>query len=140
MGDVEGLLPNTEGILVAALKASPPVRALVGARVYTDLPATKTFPLVRLTRFGGAPVFSRPLLLDEADIQVDCWADTKTAAFDLVNAVRAALAALRGVHPLGTVTGVEVGRLAYSPDATFDPAKPKYELDVRVWAKLTARV
>lgn len=130
------LLPNVEGIVLAALKADADVTALVGGRVYSSLPSAKTWPAVRVTRFGGAPAFSSPAVLDAATLQVDVWAESKMAAFTAASTVRAVMEQrLPGVHPLGTVYRVDLGQFSYDPDEVYDPVLPRYISDFTVYAR-----
>jgi hypothetical protein len=88
---------------------------------------------VRITRIGGSPVASRPLWLDQAILQVDVWGGPKATAQDIAQAVRAQMAdSLQGKHSLGCVTAVEFGEFQWLPDASYDPAKPRYSFDVVV--------
>lgn len=117
------------------LRAQSEVNAYVGQRVYTALPKDKTFPLVRLTRIGGVPPMSRPLVVDRAHLQIDVFGGSKSTALDTVDAIREELAKIVDEDPvqaLGVVCAVRFGPLAYLPDESFKPAKPRYALDVTV--------
>lgn len=130
------ILPNVEGILIAFLKDDPDVSPLLAGRVYSTIPTAKVYPLARVARFAGAPVFQVPAELDAAQVQLDVWADSKQAAWQAIATMRAAMAErLPGVHALGKVAGVDLGQLSYDPDETFDPAKPRYIADVTVYAR-----
>lgn len=126
------MIPDIERELSAYLRADGAVAALVDDRVYTIVPAGPTFPLVRLTRIGGAPARPHLLYHDVAEIQLDCYADRKAEAQTLAETVREALAAMPGVHGTAVVTAVRFGRLQYLPDGTFDPARPRYIADVTI--------
>lgn len=129
------LLPDVEALVSAWLRADVDVTGLIGQRVYTDLPARdKTWPLVRLTRAGGAPTMSRPLYADRAVIQMDVWGGAKATARDIAETIRQRLCSddFRGTHPEGVVTAVEVGQFRWLPDTTFDPPKPRYIFDLTV--------
>lgn len=128
-------LVDVEALVSQYLRAQSEVTAYVGQRVYTALPETKTFPLVRLTRIGGVPPMSRPLHMDTARLQIDVFGGSKATALDTIDAVREELAKIvdeAAVQPLGVVCGVRFGPLAYLPDEAFEPAKPRYTLDVTV--------
>lgn len=121
------LLPDVEQLLSAFLRDQDEITAIVGQRVYTELPATKVYPLVRLTRFGGSPVFDRPLYLDRAQLQIDCYGGPKRLANELAETCRAVMAArLPGVYDEAAVTAVGFGALTYLADDTFEPAKPRF--------------
>lgn len=128
---------DAERLVSAHLRADPTVTALVGDRVYTDLPARAVFPLVRLTLIGGAPVYSEPLFFDEAYLQIDCYGGPKVQARLIADTVRHLLAgsAFRGVHPLGVVTSVRFGDLRYLPDDAFEPPKPRYIAEASIFTR-----
>lgn len=128
------LLPDAERILTGFLVGAPEVAALVADRVFATLPAAPVFPALRLTRWGGIPNPGAPLWLDNADVQVDAWADTKAEARTLAETVRAVLAdRLVGDYgDLGVVARVAFGLLAYRPDPEFAPARPRYVFDLTV--------
>jgi hypothetical protein len=129
------ILPDVERLVSLYLRNAPPVEALVDDRVYTAWPHTRpddaAQPLVIVTRIGGIPPFSRPLVFDEADLQIDAYGGGKHAAHRLAATVRATLAFLTDrVEPEGVVHGVTFGALRYVPDESFAPARPRYVLDV----------
>ena len=128
-------LVDVEALVSQYLRSQSEVTAYVAQRVYTALPETKTFPLVRLTRIGGAPKMSRPMHVDSAHLQIDVFGGSKATALDTMDAIREELAKVVDEDPvqaLGGVCGVRFGPLAYLPDASFEPAKPRYTLDVTV--------
>lgn len=128
------LLPDVEALVSAYLRARSEITTLVAQRVYTALPSEPTWPLVRLTRIGGIPVMSRPLRLDAATIQVDCYGGPKALAWEIAETCRAVLAESdRAVHSEGYVTGVQFGPMNYLPDREYSPAKPRYTFDVDVF-------
>lgn len=128
---------DAERLLSAYLRNQASVTALVSDRVYTDLPSRATFPLVRLTLIGGQPVYSYPLFLDEAAIQIDCYGGPKVQARLLVDTVRQLLASPEfvGVHDLGVVTSVRFGSLHYLPDDAFEPPKPRYIAEASIFSR-----
>ena len=127
------IIPNVEGLLVAALRADA---RLSGAFVGVELPATKTWPAVRVTRTGGAPVASLPVtVVDAPEVQIDVWADRRQAAWDIAAAVVSVLNGTRGMRRLAGVSGCEVRRVSYDPDVTFDPPKPRYIISARLWTR-----
>jgi len=133
------LLPDVERLVSGYLRASGPVSALVGERVYTAWPHSSPEeakqPLVLITRIGGDPVFSVPLVLDECELQLDAYGGGKHHAHQVAATVRAALAFLTDrVEPEGVVHAVSFGALRYVPDESFAPARPRYVLDVTVTA------
>lgn len=128
---------DAERLLSAYLRGQASVTALVGDRVYTDLPSRATFPLVRLTLTGGQPVYSYPLFLDEAAIQIDCYGGPKVQARLLADTVRSLMASsdFTGVHDLGVVTSVRFGSLHYLPDDAFEPPKPRYIAEASIFSR-----
>lgn len=128
-------LVDVEALVSQYLRSQSEVTAYVGQRVYTVLPDDKTFPLVRLTRVGGVPPMSRPLHIDNARIQIDVFGGSKATTFDTIDAIRQELAKVVDedpVQPLGVVCGVKFGPLAYLPDESYAPAKPRFTQDVTV--------
>lgn len=119
---------DAERLVSVFLRNQTAVTDLVGDRVYTDLPSRPVFPLVRLTLIGGSPVYSRPLFLDEAVIQIDSYGGPKVQARLIVDTIRDLMAAdsFSGIHPHGLVCSVRFGELAYVPDDLFEPPKPRY--------------
>lgn len=129
------LLPDVERLAATWLRNLSDVRAIVGDRVYGAIPAAPTFPLVRLTRIGGEPVLSRPLHLDRAHLQVDCWGGGKAMSRLLAETCRGAFAheAFIGPHDDGVVSGVVFGAFAYLPDDSYEPAKPRHFFTVTIY-------
>ena len=129
---------DAERLVSAYLRADATITGLVADRVYTDLPSRATFPLIRVTLIGGAPIYSRPLFLDEAHLQLDAYGGPKVQARLIVDTVRSLLAAdaFNGVHAGGAVvTGVTFGQLAYVPDDLYDPPKPRYVAEASVFTR-----
>jgi Protein of unknown function (DUF3168) len=127
------LLPDIERLLSGWLRDQPEIADLVDDRVYTVLPSTKAFPLVRLVRIAGADDLSIPLVLDEPIVQFDVWGGPKALTYEVAATVRSALATrLIGAHDEGVVQNVTLGGLTYLPDDDFEPARPRYTFDVTV--------
>lgn len=129
------LLPNTAALTSQFLRTQAEVTALVGQHVYTILPNTKTYPLVRVTRIGGSPANRGAYWVDRPLFQVDCWATTAEQAHNVAETVRAVLAQrFTGLHTFtgvaGVVSRIEPGgiREGFDPDdktkalASFDVA------------------
>lgn len=135
------LLPDAEKTVSAYLRARSEVTALVGDRVYTAIPNSPTFPLVRLTRVGGTPVHSRPLWVDEALIQVDVFGTVpgetgsggRRQIHQIAETCRAALVEMADTaHDEAVVDGVSFGPFSWLPDDTYTPARPRFLFDVTV--------
>lgn len=108
----------------------------VGTRVYTEVPATPTFPLVTVTRIGGVPAVRE--YLDMGAIQVDCWGGTKAEAHDAAVEARVACLGLEGQSlslPVSiVVTSVEDALgLTWQPDE--DTGRERYLFAVNVYAR-----
>jgi hypothetical protein len=127
------ILPDVEAIVSAYLRSHPDVAALVSDRVYTRIPRNPTFPLLRLWRIGGAPVYSTPLMLDAALLQIDAFGGSISQTRTLAATAMAALADLPDGHP--NVRGCDFGALASDEDPSYEPPKPRYRFDVTVYAR-----
>jgi hypothetical protein len=123
-------------LVTDALRADSDLAVLVGDRVYTVLPKEKTFPLVRVVRWGGAPDRRVPRAwLDHADLQIDAWADRQIQATDVARCLVSALTErLPGPRPGGVVTASTVTHLATELDADFAPVLHRARLAVTVTA------
>lgn len=123
------LLPDAELLVVNRLRATAEVTALVGTRVYTQIPATPTYPLIRVTRIGGVPAIRQHL--DVARIQIDAWGATQYQARTVAATAQAAIHAATGTHATGVVSNVEddLG-LTWSPDPDTD--QPRYVFAVAI--------
>jgi hypothetical protein len=137
------LLPDVEQIVSWYLRNHDDVAELVDEQVYTVFPKQqdKDTPCVLVRRFGGAPAFTRPLVLDRAQLQVDCYGGPKRVAQVIGRTVQAALSELNGVRTnsadeqLGVVTHVDLGAFRDLPDEAWKPPRPRYVLDVTVTVK-----
>lgn len=125
------LLPDIEALVSEFLRAQAEIVALVGARVYTALPNTPTWPLVKLVRITGAPVLSRPRVIDAPVVQFDAYGGSKKQAHDLIETVCAVIAErIEGVHvDYGVVCGVMFGPVSWQPDPSYTPARSRYIAD-----------
>jgi len=124
---------DAERIASTYLRSVPEVAALVGSRVYTEMPKrSRAWPLVRLVRVGGGQV-TTPAHLDAATLQVDVWGGSKFEARQAAATVAAAFEALNqaayAMHD-GVVTGAAVGAFRYDLDNDFEPGRPRYLFDV----------
>ena len=130
------LLPDAERLVSAWLRTRPAVTALVAQRVYTTWPHARPVdtkqPLLLVQRVGGIPPFSRPLVLDEAELQLDAYGGGKHAAHLLTVIVCRELVhgLTDAVTPDGVVHGVTIGPKRWLPDESFSPARPRYVTDV----------
>lgn len=128
---------DIEALLSQFLRAQPEVTAIVADRVYTDLPHDRVYPLVLITRIGGAHSINRPLWLDDAMVQLDVFGGTHRQAYQLMNVTFAVIGArLIGQHAEGCVTNVTSDSIAYNPEDDFiderGHARPRYTASVIV--------
>lgn len=126
------LLPDVERLVSSYLRADAAVAALVGDHVYTVFPAQAgSGPLVLVQRIGGFPPLSHPLVVDEAQLQIDAYGGGKALAWAVLATVLAAFDDLQGlVRPEGSVAAVRQGAVRWQPDDTFKPARPRFVADV----------
>ena len=88
-----------EEALIARLLGLEAVSGLVATRVYPgSRPQGSALPAIVLNRISGGPLYADDgeVGLEQARIQIDCWADTYTAAKKLARAVTASLSAFEG--------------------------------------------
>lgn len=132
------LLVDVEALLANFLRAQEEVTALVADRVWTDLPNSRSFPLVLLQRIGGSMAINRPAAyLDRSVVQLDSYGGTHKQAFTVMATCCAVLSdRLVGPHPEGVVTGVQVDGIGYLPDPESDDeaghARPRFNTTVTV--------
>lgn len=133
------LLPDVARIVSAYLRTVLEVQVLVDEHVYTAFPKQldKSQPFVLVQRVGGPPVLARPLIVDQAQLQLDAYGGPQAFAHELVATCRAALSTLQGEQPDlgGNVCGVAIGALRYLPDETWQPPRPRYVSDLDVTVK-----
>lgn len=122
-------MPDVERIVAAHLRAE-----LDDITVVTELPRAKTWPLVRVHRYGGGNVSAGPVLhLDRALIQIDVWADSVAVARAIAEACRAAAEALPNLPAAGgVVTAARSEEFRRVDDSTFTPPKPRYAVRLAV--------
>lgn len=122
-----------ERLLSAWYRGRAAIIAIVGDRVYTEIPANPEFPLLRLTLTGSSPTngtWPASLHCDEAVIQIDAYGGPKVQARALMDAARSEALAAQGAHNLGVVTGVGFGEMSYLPDDVLKPPQPRYVCDI----------
>lgn len=136
------LIPSAEIVLSYYLRNHAAVSALIDDHVYTTIPErpAEKMPLLRLTRIGGSPVATRPLWIDQAVIQIDCYGaepSMKANSEILAHTARAAVCDDFPGYQAGSgtnavITDVSAGGLFYQPDEAFTPPKPRYLFDVTI--------
>ncbi len=125
------VLPDAERLALGYLHTHSDVTGLIGQRAYWTIPATPTFPLVRVQRVGGVPV--RPGWLDGARLQVDVYGSDHDSTWQVAETVRAALhQGSQSSHSLGVWTGTDDDMgLAWLPDDAY--GRPRLVFGVTVW-------
>ena len=94
-----------EEAIIARLLADTGVAAIASTRVFPGMrPQGSTLPAAVLNRISGGPLYADDgeVGLEQARIQIDCWAETYTGAKKLSRAVTACLSAFEGT--VGTTT------------------------------------
>lgn len=122
------IVVDAERLLSGWLRARPEIAAIVEDRVVTTVPNRAVFPFLKITQLAGTPVFSRPLYLDEAYIQIDAYGGPKVLARQLIDLTREAMSEdFCGHHAgVGVVTSVTFGDLSYIPDDAYEPPQPRW--------------
>jgi len=129
-------LPDSELVCVNYLLKKQSVIDIVGDKVSTQLPRDIVYPFLTLTRIGGNTV--EPIWLEESDIQVSSWAQTKREAFVLASTARAALLDMgygyRDDVEGAYVTGVkDMSGLLWMPDDSQTKPIPRYLFGISVY-------
>jgi hypothetical protein len=89
-----------EGI-IGKLLATSGVTSLVSTRIYPGaIPQAAAMPAISVQRISGAPVYTDQgeAGLASARLEIDCWAETYSAAKQAARAVIAALSAFVGTQ------------------------------------------
>lgn len=133
------LLPDAQAIVSQYLRSRSEITALVDQRVVSHLardPESQTYPVLRVVRIAGAPVYSVPLFLDEAWFQIDAFGGTTAQAWTLAATAQAVLTELPSYNTaLGQITGVRFGSFAEQDDDNFSPPKPRWRFDFTAWTR-----
>lgn len=116
--------PDAEAQTVAYLVAQLAARSVV-ASVATNVPNPRPSRLVQVYRTGGP---RSSLVVDAAQLTIDCWAPAEADASDLARLVRALVWAMPG---LATTTVYRVQEMS-GPQNYPDPAtgNPRYRFSV----------
>lgn len=129
------MIPSCEQILSAWLRDQSTITSIVGDHVYTTTPnePKEKMPMIRLTRIGGEPPMSRPLHIDRATIQVDCFGGSKYTSETLAHTARGLICdSFPGTRDDAVICNVMPRGLSYSPDETYSPPVPRYMFDVEI--------
>lgn len=129
-------LPDAELLTVSYLRTVTGVTDEVGQRVYTELPANPTWPLLVVTRPSPGTVLAEATL-DAASIQTAAYANSKYEARQAAAAAVAALADADGwAHASGYISATEpLGGLLWLPDEDFTNPRPRYLFDTAVYVR-----
>ena len=100
-------------------------------RVFTEWPQTKPDRAIRVRRLGGSPR-GRPGHIDRALVQIDVYAGSKTATFELARAVATVLIHYSLPATDGVISDIAVASVIDSPDPDFEPPRPRYVLTATV--------
>ena len=104
------------------------------AQVVTEIPKPRPARMVKLIRTGGARV---NLVLEDAQLTVECWDTRRDGAHDLAQIVRGLLWAMPDRYPAVTTYRVqELGGIAELPDP--DTANPRYTFTVIITTRGSA--
>lgn len=124
------MLPNVEKLVSTFLQTDTDMIAVgtpaLAGRVYTAIPNSPTFPLVRVTQFDDIKITQRPLWVVQVNLQIEAWGGSNYDAWHIAATAQSVLAErLVGVHTDGVVCGVQFGSLRNAPDTDYQPAKPR---------------
>lgn len=123
------LFPDAEAVVGTVLRSA-------GYRAYSSIPNSPTYPLAVVQRVGGVPITRHRL--DAAEIQIDVWAETKSAARLLAAQARKAIHEAEATTVAVSsgdafVTGVDdVMGAQWLPDPSNIPLN-RYTFTVRVY-------
>lgn len=128
------------GRLVAFfLLGNEDVTDLVGREVYTVMPTTTTYPVVRVSQLGGATGDHR--WVGRTLLQIDCWgpgSNDRRVAHRLAETCANALTDLRDLVTYGdetaVITSVDVGMVHDDFDNEHTPARPRARVSAVVYA------
>jgi hypothetical protein len=129
-----------EEALIARLLADTGVAAIAGARVFPgSRPQGAALPAVVLNRISGGPLYADDgeVGLEQARIQIDCWAESYAAAKLLARAVTASLSAFEGTVGATTFQFIELDIEQDLREGGGDAASYPFRtaLDFLVWAE-----
>jgi hypothetical protein len=130
---------DVERLLVTWALEVDDITDIFGDRIYTEVPGRDPeWPLLRFQRITGGPVDARGFL-DSPLVQIDVWGGPKATARLGIETVRAHIGqSLPGyTDDDATVTATSLGSLGWLPDDDFEPPRPRYSADVRIWLHAT---
>lgn len=130
---------DVERLLYGWASGHVDITALVSQRIYTVLPDSKTFPLLRFVLIDEQGLSEPILYLTSSLIQWEAYGGSKTQARAIADAFREAVSDdLPGEYALGVITGARHVSFGYLPDPDLDPNKPRYVGTVEIFAHPTS--
>lgn len=131
------MFPDWLACLSEWIRSRPAVTALVSDRVYTELPASKTWPLVRITQLTDPLTVPNVHHAVDGLFQVDVWGGPKATTWTIAETIRHQLhTQLAGRHDLTAgsfvCTGVTPGGIRRDNETIEGSARPKCIFDVTV--------
>jgi hypothetical protein len=125
-----GTFTDVEAAVKAWARAHAGISAAASGGVFLSIPKGAHFPLLVITRVGGAPELGEAPL-DQARIQFDCWGSDRAGAAALSVEVVKGLVGLRdgdamGPSAVGKGATVELGPV-FQPD--LESRRPRYVVD-----------
>lgn len=128
--------PNVEEALRTFLRANAGLTALVGNRVFYDIPSDTAYPLIVISRIGGGDDESEACI-DQAVMRFAVWGNhnARSATNAVVAALRSALRSIRGSTLIATgvrAYGATVDSVIFAPDPETN--RPRFIVTARVTA------
>ncbi len=116
------------------LRGQPELTSLVSTRVYTELPAAKQFPLLRLNQLTDPPVIPHIHYAVAALLQFDAYGGSKKMARNVAETTRALLSQrYPGAHDLDAgflvVNNVSPGGIRFLTEDIEGSARPRCTFD-----------
>ncbi len=130
---------DVERLTSAWLRNRTELDPMLSDRIYTTLPADKTFPAMRLTLIDDEAITERPLWVTKSQLQFDVWGGPKAQARAIADTTRYLLDRFYiGTQSIGDVdgviSGVGFGSYGYDVDPDFQPERPRYRFVVFITA------
>ena len=128
--------PDVESAMRTFLRANAGVSALVGNRVFYDIPPETSYPLIVVSRVGGGDDESEAVV-DEAVMRFSVWGNlnARAATNAVVAALRSALHGIRGATLIASgvrAYGATVDTVIYAADPETN--RPRFIVTARVTA------
>lgn len=121
------LAPDALALTIGWLKTQSELVALVGTRVMSKLPASKTWPLVRVSRIGGNETYGTASWVHDPLLQFDCFAGPggESTSFAVARVVSALMSQrFDGQIVSGSFGAVIADRKLGGMNQGYDPVDP----------------